>query len=286
MAYDKAFYEEQCLGSRNSAVEIVPFLLETFSISSAVDLGCGLGTWLSVFEKHGVKDIAGYDGDYVPREYLQIPAECFHPADLSGSIDFGRRYDLAMSLEVAEHISPLKAREFVGKLTSLADVVLFSGAFPYQGGTGHVNENYPEYWAMIFKEQGYVPVDIIRDRFWYDGMICPWYRQNTLLFIREETRVRKYPGIPAASGTNLTRIHPEMYLWACTRSGKPQLGAEVFERDKLDFYSVVDAWRYDRGMPEKVQSYGPEYNVEYGGIPWWRRLKLKLAYHLNKRQSR
>jgi hypothetical protein len=75
MAYDKSFYEEQCLGSRNSAGEIVPFLLNVFDIKSVVDLGCGLGTWLSVFMQAGVTDIAGYDGDYVPREYLQIPAD-------------------------------------------------------------------------------------------------------------------------------------------------------------------------------------------------------------------
>ena len=264
MAYDKAFYEEQCLGSRNSALVIVPFLLGTFAIGSVVDLGCGLGTWLSVFERCGIKDIAGYDGDYVPREYLQIPEECFHPADLSGPIDFGRRCDLAMSLEVAEHIPPSKARDFVGKLTSLSDVVLFSGALPYQGGTGHVNENYPEYWAMLFRERRYVPVDIIRDHFWYDGMVCPWYRQNMLIFIREELRERNYPRLPDASGRNLTRIHPEMYLWASVRPDRPQLDPALFESDKLDFYSVIDAWRYDRPLPEDLRSHGPEYDVEYG----------------------
>ena len=188
MAYDKSFYEEQSLGSKNSAKEIIPFLLKTFHINSVVDLGCGLGTWLSVFKQFNVNDIAGYDGDYVPREYLQIPAENFHPVDLGTDINFERRYDLAMSLEVAEHISPLKARDFVGKLTSLADVVMFSSAFPYQGGTGHINENYPEYWALLFREKEYLPVDLIRDNFWFNGMVCPWYRQNILIFIKEDVK--------------------------------------------------------------------------------------------------
>ena len=68
MAYDKSFYEEQSLGSRNSAREVVPFLLKHFPLKSVVDLGCGLGTWLAVFKENGIDDIAGYDGDYVPQE--------------------------------------------------------------------------------------------------------------------------------------------------------------------------------------------------------------------------
>ncbi len=286
MAYDKSFYEEQSLGSRNSAKEVIPFLLNHFNIKSVVDLGCGLGTWLSIFEQHGITDIAGYDGDYVPREYLQIPQEAFHPVDLSTEIEFGRRYDLSMSLEVAEHISPLKAREFVGKLTSLSDIVMFSSAFPYQGGTGHVNENYPEYWALIFKEFGYTPIDIIRDNFWYNGMVCPWYRQNILIFIKEEVRAEKYPAIPTAVDKILTRIHPEMYLWCCVRPDKTQFAPHQFEDDKCAFYPVIDAWRYHSTMPENVRSYGTEYNIEYSAMPWWKKLKLKLAYYSNKRKEK
>lgn len=285
MAYDKSFYEEQSLGSRNSAREIVPFLLNIFNIQSVVDLGCGLGTWLSVFKQFGVNDISGYDGDYVPREYLQIPAENFHPVDLSTTIDFGRKYDLSMSLEVAEHISPLKARDFVGKLTSLADVVMFSSAFPYQGGTGHVNENYPEYWALLFKEKGYSPVDIIRDQFWYNGMICPWYRQNILIFIKDEIKSQQYSDLPSAADKILTRIHPEMYLWSCVRPDKHDFSPQTFENDKMAFYPIIDAWRYNGCMPENVRSYGPEYNIEYSTMPWWKKIKLKLAYYLNHRKK-
>ena len=250
MAYDKSFYEEQSLGSRNSAGEIVPFLLNTFDIKSVVDLGCGLGTWLSVFHKAGITDIDGYDGDYVTREYLQIQQEAFHPVDLCTEIDFGRRYDLAMSLEVAEHLPPSQAAAFVRKLTSLADVVMFSSAFPYQGGTGHVNENYPEYWACLFRDCGYLAVDLIRDNFWCDGMICPWYRQNTLLFVKESVRAEKYPDMPDSRWKVLTRIHPEMYLWGCVRPDSKDFPPQTFEIDKAAFYPVVNAWLQTTPLPE------------------------------------
>lgn len=285
MAYDKSFYEEQCLGSKNSAREILPWLLQIFPIKSVVDLGCGLGTWLSEFRNCGVTDVAGYDGDYVPRDYLQIPQEQFHAVDLSQDIDFGRRFDLSMSLEVAEHISPAKAENMVGKLTSLAEIVMFSSAFPYQGGTGHVNENYPEYWAVLFKKKNYIPLDIIRDNFWYDGMICPWYRQNILLFIHKDLYEKNYSHLPNVSGKPLTRIHPEMYLWSCVRPRDYQLDPAVFEKDKLSFYDVLDAWRYDKKMPDSLPTYGQEYNIEYSEMSFLKKMKLKLAYYLGKRGS-
>ena len=285
MAYDKSFYEEQCLGSKNSAREIIPWLLQTFPIKSVVDLGCGLGTWLSEFRNSGVTDVAGYDGDYVPRDYLQIPQEQFHAVDLTAEIEFGRRFDLSMSLEVAEHISPAKARDMVRKLTSLSDVVMFSSAFPYQGGTGHFNENYPEYWAILFRDENYIPVDAIRDNFWYDGMICPWYRQNTLLYIKKDLYEKTYSHLPNALGKSLTRIHPEMYLWSCVRPREHEFDPAVFEKDKVFFYNLLDAWRQGKPMPESQPSYGTEFNIEYSEMSFWQKLKLKLAYYAGKRGS-
>src|ERR1039458_216669 len=40
-------------------------------------IGCGDGTWLSVFRKLAVDDILGIDGDYVTRDLLQIPQDRF-----------------------------------------------------------------------------------------------------------------------------------------------------------------------------------------------------------------
>ena len=278
MAYDKTFYEEQSLGSRCSAKKIVPWLLKLFPVRSAADLGCGLGTWLAEFRACGVDDIAGYDGDYVPREYLQIPAENFHPADLGAEIAVGRRFDLAMSLEAAEHLVPEKAERFVQTLTSLADIVLFSAAFPYQGGTGHLNENYPEYWALFFRKFGYIPLDLLREEFWNDGSICPWYRQNALIFIKKELYDRSFSHLPHADGKPLTRIHPELYLWSCVRKPGRKVAPELFDVDKACFHRLLEAWCGHREMPDRLRSYGPEFNVEYSEMNLWKKLRLKLAY--------
>ena len=287
MAYDRTFYEEQSRGSRNSARRIVPWLLARFPVKSVVDLGCGLGTWLAEFAACGVDDIAGYDGAYVPREYLQIPEKFFHSMDLGQLPEPDRRFDLAVSLECAEHLPLAHAEYFVGRLTSFADLVLFSAAFPYQGGTGHLNENFPEFWAILFRQRGYIPLDLIREEFWNDGKVCPWYRQNMLLFVKRELYAEKYAALPNAEGLPLARVHPELYLWSCVRRPPAnELDPAVFEEDKRDYYRLLDAWRENREMPRNIRGRGPEFDIEYSEMSRWRKWRLKLAFYLHGRGTR
>ena len=183
-----------------------------------------------------------------------------------------------MSLEVAEHLPPEQAEHFVGMLTSFADIVLFSSAFPYQGGTGHLNENYPEYWALLFRKRNYIPLDLIRNEFWSNGMVCHWYRQNTLIFINKELYERSYAHLPHADGQLLTRIHPDLYLWSCVRDHGQNVKPELFDVDKAYFYRLLEAWRGHAEMPEQTMSYGPEFNIEYSEMNFWKKLRLKLRY--------
>lgn len=94
-------------------------------------------------------------------------------------------FELAQSLEVAEHLYQEYAPNFVKLLTSLSDVVLFSAAIPYQGGVHHVNEQPPAYWAELFAKEGYVCIDCLRERIWEDDSISTWYRQNIMIFVHE-----------------------------------------------------------------------------------------------------
>ncbi len=261
--YDKAFYDEQIAWSVTSAQTVVPYLCNLLPIQSVVDLGCGLGPWLAAFRENGVTDIAGYDGDYVPREFLRIPQEYFHPADLARPMAFDRRYDLAISLEVAEHLPPEAAAGFVEKLTNLADVVLFSGSIPYQGGTGHFNENYPEYWAILFASRGYEVVDVLRDVFWTNGTVCPWYRQNMLLFLKKERLYELFPGW--SRPTILTRIHPEIYLYSCVRDRSTLIDPAAHPVNVANFYKLWEAYQAGATiLPESICHYGEEYHVVHG----------------------
>lgn len=212
--YDQRFFKDHHAMTVHAARTIVPLVLEALPpVHSAVDLGCGVGTWLSVLIEHGVEDVLGLDGSWVGRELLEIPETQFREADMEGDLSFERKFDLAIALEVAEHLSPEKAETFVGSLTRAADFVVFSAAVPYQGGEGHLNEQWPDYWAELFERQGFDGIDLVRQRVWTDPQIPVWYRQNILLFVRSDQRERlSLPALDGATGRPLALVHPELYL--------------------------------------------------------------------------
>ncbi len=185
--YPSAFYSELCRGSASSAVAIVPMVMSLVNPTSVIDVGCGTGAWLSEFKRLGVRTVRGMDGRHVPPDQLLITPHEFQPIDLADLPPTGGCFDLALCLEVAEHLPGNAAGSLVRWLTRLAPVVLFSAAVPGQGGTGHLNEQWPAYWIDLFKRNGFVGVDCIRHRIWHDPNVEWWYRQNLLFFVSNET---------------------------------------------------------------------------------------------------
>jgi len=184
---------------------VVPFLIDLLHPGSVVDVGCGFGTWISVFEKEGVADVLGIDSTAVDRRLLRIEEEKFLPVDLSKSFTLPRRFDLAMSLEVAEHLPPESTDVFLDSLAALSDVILFSAAVPGQGGQGHINEHWQNWWARRFEERGFIAVDFLRWKFWNETALFYWYRQNMFLAVRPNH------AIAARGGTIQNVIHPALW---------------------------------------------------------------------------
>jgi len=186
--YDNAQYY---LSSDESRFATAKGVLEEFfalyTPASVIDLGCGLGHWLSVCQNQfSINDIHGYDGNSVDPELFKIPAACYTQTDLSKPINLPERAELAISIEVAEHIPQASTPTFVSNLTRASDVVLFSAAAPYQGGVEHCNEQPPAYWAELFAKEGYLCFDILRDRLWDKEEVLDIHRQNMLIFTKEE----------------------------------------------------------------------------------------------------
>jgi glycosyltransferase involved in cell wall biosynthesis len=216
-SYTKDFYELLQAGSRSSARVILPLLLELLQSKpqSVIDVGCGVATWLGVFQELGIEDCLGVDGDYVDPKMLQIPVSQFMAADLRQPLAIDRQFSLAMSLEVAEHLPADCAEGFVHTLTELAPIVLFSAAIPFQGGTDHIHERWPSYWVNLFQARGYVVIDCFRHKIWQHPEVEPWYAQNILLFVQQD-QLPAYPALQREyNNTNLlhlTRVHPRIYL--------------------------------------------------------------------------
>jgi hypothetical protein len=213
-AYGYEYHKNRHARTKGSASRILSLALEALPVvQSAVDLGCGVGTWLTALRERGVEVVLGIDGPWVDKRLLEIPESCFRPADLNKPIALERRYDLAISLEAAEHLEPASAKTFVASLAGAADFILFSAGIPFQGST-HLNEQWPAYWAALFDQKGYCAVDCIRTVIWDDGDIPPWYRQNTLLFVkRERASEVTVPRVDVVNrAVPMALVHPDFFL--------------------------------------------------------------------------
>ena len=233
--YNDQFFLDLSEGSRQSAQILLPHVLSLIRCHSVLDVGCGTGEWLRAVKQLGINDVLGLDGDYVRRDQLQIAPEEFQAVDLANPPTLPRRFDLAISLEVAEHLPPDSADRFVAFLISTAPVVLFSAAIPEQGGTDHVNEQWPDYWAAKFAQHDFVTVDCIRDKIWSENRVMWWYQQNSLLFVRKDI-VEGTPAIAdSARQTNprqLALIHPSAFA-ASRKNSRELLAVTRRLEDKL-----------------------------------------------------
>ncbi len=212
--YNAAFYEENLNSGLRVAAIVVPWLLEQFPAQSVVDVGCSYGAWLAAFAERGAARIQGLDGPWVGRDQLRIPEQNFLCVDLEQPLPELGEFDLAVSLEVAEHLSPQRADGLITDLCNLAPLVAFSAAIPGQGGVHHINEQWPSYWWERFRARGYRLADP-RPVFWNrpDLNIC--YRQNLLLYGSNDA-FHRWPRLNDWAWPEdmppLPLVDPELYL--------------------------------------------------------------------------
>lgn len=209
--YKRKFYERLTHPSKQSSEILLKYLFEIIPVpKTAIDVGCGVGAWASTLKEHGVESVLGIDGDYVDRDLLLISREEFIAADLALPVfpSIQKRFDLAISLEVAEHLPESRADSFIQDLTDLSDTVLFSAAIPHQGGTNHINCQWQSYWIKKFMDRGYQASVTLRDKAWNDPNISVWYRQNNILFMKSDSLSL----IPCADV-----VHPERYTRMITK---------------------------------------------------------------------
>ena len=213
-SYESSFYNTIRNGCISSAEIVAPYVYNLLKSKtnasdklSIVDIGCGEGHWAKAFENLGCK-VVGVDGSYVTN-----PVVDFISADLSKSIPLEKLdsfYDLAISLEVAEHLVESRADTFVDEFCSLSDNLLFSAAIPAQGGTDHFNEQwFSSYWLPKFEKLGYRASGILRFSFWENENVEWWYKQNLMFMTKNPSN---YPTLYKNEYSEpIDMVHPTLW---------------------------------------------------------------------------
>ncbi|WP_193334817.1 class I SAM-dependent methyltransferase [Devosia beringensis] len=206
--YPADFYQNRRGHTAHAASRLLAALPAGLPRASIADLGCGTGTWLAAALASGSRTALGVEGAWVTQAMLDDPRIDFVAHDLEQPFA-GPRVDLALSLEVAEHLSPARADSFVADLVALAPAVLFSAAIPGQGGVGHINEQWQSWWAAHFAAHGYTAHDLIRTAIWADDAIPAWYRQNAVLYLDAATTTAL--GLTPTDPALLDTVHPAFW---------------------------------------------------------------------------
>ncbi len=217
MAYDQNWHMAHGDRTQESARRILRHLSTVMPFRSVVDVGCGHGHWLEAARALDVMQVAGLDGPWNDPAALRFPREDYRGVDFTGPWVIEGSFDLAICLEVAEHLREADAERLVQNLTGASDTVLFGAAIPFQGGYRHITERWQSWWAAKFASRGFEPFDLIRPLFWTDEAVHVWYRQNALVYVKTANPARVEAGrqaatAAAAQGLPLDIVHPERFL--------------------------------------------------------------------------
>lgn len=187
---DRKFYEKTLRPDRQKSYDLIAEIItQNFSPSSVVDYGCGAGWVLYYLKRHGLVDVKGIEPNPAMREVAKTSVlSDIETLDLRVAIDLGRKFDLAVSLEVVEHVDKKYASMCVENITRHSDKVFFSAAPPGQGGYGHVNEQPFEYWEAIFRQFGFHLLEEDTERcrkFLKTHKAKAWYHRNLRILEKE-----------------------------------------------------------------------------------------------------
>jgi 23S rRNA U2552 (ribose-2'-O)-methylase RlmE/FtsJ len=241
--YNSDFYKKMADGAELSASIILSDLFKLITPEKVIDLGCGLGCWLGVAKKLGATSVTGFDGDYVNRRQLYIEPSEFTSIDLLNCMPNSIKADLALCMEVAEHLPSSRADDIVEFLCASSDVVLFGAAIPGQGGAHHINEKWQSYWVEKFAKNNFVHSVIIRDKFWNNKHVAVWYRQNSLIFINKSRSdlIEKFNSQLIQNIVDV--VHPDLYAMKMKRYNIQEKILTILQRHLNTARSVINSFK-------------------------------------------
>jgi len=191
--YSKEFYHSVDNRASETAKVIFRELRNYLNVTTMVDAGCGSGAWARTAIDEGFTQAFGVDLssslDLIKKN------KSFEKILANGNLilierDFVKDSvsglpvaELAICLEVAEHLPPEIGASLITRLTEASNFVIFSAAQPGQGGTYHINERPIEFWVEEFAKYNFEPFDPFREILRKSQNVPRFYALNMLLFV-------------------------------------------------------------------------------------------------------
>ena len=167
--------------------ELLEELQRRYPIRTVLDVGCGVGLSLDLFQDHGISawgldgNVAILDGPSQTKQRIMI-------VDFTKQwIEWPTKMDLVWCTEVLEHIPNLYEVNVIRTIcSSAARIVFATAASSNQPGYNHVNCQPLEHWISRFEEHGLKYVEETRhilDRLTNEGPFGRNYlKENGMLF--------------------------------------------------------------------------------------------------------
>lgn len=185
--YNEDYYTHTVEGpAARSSATIAKSIVNEFNPESVIDVGCGTGALLEALRGNGCK-VFGLEYSEAGLEFCRARHLDVIKFDLEkDSLSDNRTFDVAVSMEVAEHLPEMIADRYIELLTQLSRNIIFTAAPPGQGGADHVNEQPPSYWIDKYQHHGF-HYNENQSKKWRDswkssGEVEGWYHNNLMIF--------------------------------------------------------------------------------------------------------
>ena len=188
--YDRDYYENAVeAAAAAGAGAIAASICTHLRPRTLLDVGCGSGALLEWVKGRGV-EVRGLELSEAALELCRARGLNVERFDLEKDVlEDPRRYDVVVSMEVAEHLPERVADRYIELLCRVAPRIVFTAAPPGQGGTDHVNEKPREYWVTRFERKGFRAQPELEKRWrddWRRAGVVGWYWQNLMILMARE----------------------------------------------------------------------------------------------------
>lgn len=190
--------------------DIPPFryLSDKYRPASVVDYGCGIGSYLQIFKRFSSSKVLGIDG--IPASATVLNSDEYQQCDLGGIFEFSTTAELAICVEVMEHLTDDQALQLARTISeNTRNIILFSAAEVGQPGHNHINCRDLSEWLSRWENLGWYP-----DLYETLGVralstLC-WFRRNLVLLTRSPQ--------PKLHTEALIEIANKRFIWPSSQS--------------------------------------------------------------------